>query len=62
MAPYHFTDLIGIRMNPPHVLDVPRPNINRALMGRSGEVPKLWQNILETLDLELTAVPRAQKG
>ena len=40
------------------VLDIPRPNINRALVGRSGEVPKLWQNILETLDLELTAVPR----
>ena len=39
-------------------LDIPRPSITRALSGRSGEVPALWQGILEHLNLELTAVPR----
>jgi len=35
--------------------------ITRALNGgkNGGSVPPIWQNILETLDLELTAVPRA---
>ena len=43
------------------VLDVPRPNITRALSGRSGEIPTLWVRMLETLELELIAVPRASQ-
>lgn len=40
------------------VLSVPRPNITRALSGRSGEIPDLWARMLDALDLELIAVPR----
>ena len=39
-------------------LEVDRPSITRLLSGTSGKVPKLWQEVLDALDLELVAVPR----
>jgi ribosome-binding protein aMBF1 (putative translation factor) len=39
-------------------LSTQRENINRALSGRSGEIPVLWVKMLDVLDLELIAVPR----
>lgn len=35
-----------------------QPSIARLLSGRSGAVPKLWQEVLDTLGLELVAVPK----
>lgn len=39
-------------------LEVDRPSITRLLSGTSGKVPKLWQEVLDSLDLELIAVPK----
>ncbi len=36
-----------------------QPSIARLLSGRSGTVPKLWQDVLDALGLELVAVPKA---
>lgn len=41
-------------------LEVDRPSITRLLSGSSGKVPKLWQEILDALDLELIAVPKTK--
>ncbi len=35
-----------------------QPSIARLLSGRSGTVPKLWQDVLAELGLELVAVPK----
>ena len=35
-----------------------QPSIARLLSGRSGAVPKLWQEVLDELGLELVAVPK----
>lgn len=35
-----------------------QPSIARLLSGRSGAVPKLWQDVLDELGLELVAVPK----
>lgn len=36
-------------------LNISRPNLNRLLSGRSPQVPKSLQQVLDALDLELTA-------
>lgn len=43
-------------------LDIPRPSITRALSGRSGAVPLVWQKMLDLLQLELTVQPREGQG
>lgn len=40
------------------LINVERPNLTRILSGRSGKIPKVWQEILDTLDMELVALPR----
>ena len=35
-----------------------QPSIARLLTGKSGAIPPLWQNVLDTLGLELVAVPK----
>ena len=35
-----------------------QPSIARLLSGRSGAVPKLWQEVLDAVGLELVAVPK----
>jgi transcriptional regulator with XRE-family HTH domain len=35
-----------------------QPSIARLLSGKSGAIPKLWQEVLDQLDLELVAVPK----
>ena len=40
-------------------LGIKPENLSRMLNGRVNGVSKLWRGLLETLDLELTAVPRA---
>ncbi|MFC4640033.1 helix-turn-helix domain-containing protein [Deinococcus hohokamensis] len=39
-------------------LEVDRPSITRLLSGTSGKVPKLWQEVLDALDLELVVQPK----
>jgi len=39
-------------------LEVDRPSITRLLSGSSGKIPKLWQEVLDALDLELVAIPK----
>lgn len=33
-------------------------NVTRALNGRSGRVPELWQSILDALELQIVAIPK----
>ena len=40
------------------LLEIERPNLTRLLSGRSGKIPKVWQDVLDTLDLELVAIPK----
>ena len=42
-------------------LEVDRPSITRLLSGASGKVPKLWQEVLDALDLELVAIPKTPR-
>lgn len=35
-----------------------QPSIARLLSGKSGAIPKLWQEVLDELGLELVAVPK----
>lgn len=35
-----------------------QPSIARLLTGKSGALPKLWQEVLDELGLELVAVPK----
>lgn len=39
-------------------LEMERPNLTRLLSGRSGKIPKVWQDVLDALDLELVALPK----
>lgn len=39
-------------------LEVDRPSITRLMSGNSGKIPKLWQEVLDALDLELVAIPK----
>lgn len=43
-------------------MGVDRANITRALNGRSGRIPERWQDILDHLELDLVAVPKAGEG
>lgn len=38
------------------------PNVSRLLNGHSGRIPENWQRILDALDLQLVAVPRADSS
>lgn len=38
---------------------IERPNITRLLSGSVGKVPDNWQKILDVLDMELVAQPKA---
>ena len=42
-------------------LNSTQPNISRMLAGRSGGIPKKWQELFDFLELELIAVPKKQK-
>jgi len=39
---------------------IERPNLTRLLSGTSGKVPDNWQRVLDTLGLELIAVPKRE--
>ena len=38
-------------------LGMERGNLNRLLQGKSGQVPEVWQKVLDELGLKLVAVP-----
>ena len=40
------------------LINVERPNLTRILSGRCRKIHKVWQEILDTLDMELVALPR----
>lgn len=39
-------------------LGVFRPNLNRVLNGQSGNIPKMWSDVLDVLELDVVAVKR----
>lgn len=41
------------------ITGIERPNITRLLSGSVGKVPDNWQKILDVLDMELVAQPKA---
>ncbi|MFC3718260.1 hypothetical protein ACFOME_03710 [Deinococcus metalli] len=41
------------------LLSVERPNLTRLLNGRSGQVPKMWQEVFNALGLEIIVVPKS---
>lgn len=41
-------------------LQMQRPNLTKMLSGRSGEIPRNWQELLDFLDLELTVKPKLE--
>lgn len=41
--------------------EIEQPNVTRLLKGRSGKIPDSWQKILDALDLELVAQPKAKR-
>lgn len=43
------------------LLEIERPNLTRLLSGRSGKIPKVWQDVLDSLDLELVAIPKRKQ-
>lgn len=42
-----------------HLISVERPNLTRVLTGKSGKVPKMWQEIFDALGLEIIVVPKS---
>lgn len=41
------------------LISVERPNLTRLLSGRSGQVPKMWQEVFDVLGLEVIVVPKS---
>ena len=40
------------------LISVERPNLTRLLTGKSGKVPKMWQDVFDALELEVIVVPK----
>lgn len=42
------------------LIGMAQPNVQRLLSGRVGTVPESWQKVLDTLGLELVAIPKEE--